>query len=324
MSISSNSAAKVRRIDAILPALDDLVRVCRLCGNVCDVDRTAGEIGLCRTATGASGNVRVASATPHFGEEPVLVGRGGSGTVFFTHCNLRCVFCQNWQISQGGMGEDLGVAELAATFLRLQGMGVENINLVTPTHVIHVILPALREAFAAGLDLPVVYNTNGFDSTELLRLLDGIVDVYLPDLKYMDPANARRYSKIADYPPTAKAALLEMVRQQPELVVEDGTARRGVILRHLVLPGDVAGSYEALLWLADEGLTDLPISLMSQYSPQHRAREHPALAEPPTMREYRDVVDFALDKGFTNLWVQGLDSRDNYLPDFRRDRPFED
>ncbi|MDQ1256185.1 MAG: Radical protein, partial [Candidatus Hydrogenedentes bacterium] len=256
-----------------LPKVRALLESCLLCGHRCGIDRTAHARGACRTTSRDIEHARCASYCPHFGEEPMLVGRGGSGTVFLSHCNLRCVFCQNHQISQDGLGEDIHYTELAERFLRLQAQHVENINLVTPTHYIYPILLALREAYRNGLRLPLVYNTNGYDSLELLELLDGIVDVYLPDMKYMDDAHARRYSNAPGYPETAKRALIEMYRQTGPVVLDEGIAQRGLIVRHLVLPNHLANTYDFLLWMKDAGLTDATLGLMSQYAPQHHALE---------------------------------------------------
>jgi len=266
--------------------------------------------------------VRYASATLHFGEEPVLVGRGGSGTVFLSRCNLCCVFCQNHQISQEGLGRDVQAEDLADVFLDMQAQGAENVNLVTPTHYFYPILLALNMACSRGLALPIVYNTNGYDSLTLLTLLDGIVDIYLPDLKYMDEGNALRYSAAPGYSTVAKAALQEMYRQVGSVELEHGAARKGLLIRHLVLPDDISGSYEALLWLKDAGLTEATIGLMSQYSPQYRAREYPELLRRLHPKEYRDFVEYAEKLGFEHVLTQSLASTEHYLPDFRRRDPF--
>jgi len=315
--------AKLQRLDAVLPELKTLLERCCLCGHICGVDRTAGAPGFCRVRAADYRHARVSSHTLHFGEEPMLVGRGGSGTVFFSHCNLRCVFCQNYQISQEGLGEEMDAAALADVYLSLQRQGAENLNWVTPTHAIYPILLALREAIAQGFSLPVVYNTNGYDSVNLLRLLDGIVDIYLPDMKYMDAANAARYSSAPGYPDVAKVALCEMWRQAGAIRMEDGVARRGMIIRHLVLPHHLANSYDLLLWLRDEGMTDVTLSIMSQYAPRHRAREHAELAGRVPYDEYRAIVEYAVDLGFDNVLAQQPESGDVYFPDFNREQPFE-
>lgn len=300
-----------------------MLQACRCCGRKCGVNRWEGQPGVCRTPLSlVSPTVRYASATLHFGEEPMLVGTGGSGTVFFTHCNLRCVFCQNYQISWEGLGHDATVDDLARAFCGLQEKGAENINLVTATHCIYPVLLALKKAYEEGLDLPIVYNTNGYETVEFLRSLDGIVDVYLPDLKYMDSHAATRYSAAPNYPSIACEAIREMYRQVGSCDVESSSCRRGVILRHLVLPDNVAGTYDLLLWLKDEGLTDIPLSLMSQYTPQYRASEYPEIARTLSMREYEELVQYAVDLGFEHLLVQECESQNVFLPDFTRQEPF--
>jgi len=312
---------KAERIDSILRDVEGLLSECRLCGHRCGVNR-ADTPGFCRTTSPGLGHARVSSHNLHFGEEPPLVGRGGSGTVFFSRCNLRCVFCQNHQISQEGLGREVPYQELTSAFLLLQGEGAENVNLVTPTHYIYPILLALRDAYRRGLNVPLVYNTNGYDSLELIELLDGIVDVYLPDMKYMHADHAAKYSSAKDYPAVAKAALKEMYRQVGPVAASRGVAKRGVIIRHLILPNNLAGSYDFLLWLKDEGMLEATLSLMSQYSPQYRAGEFNELNGRIPRSEYREIVRYAVELGFKHLLTQGLDSSDVYLPDFRRDAPF--
>jgi putative pyruvate formate lyase activating enzyme len=314
---------KLSRLDAALPDVWRLLEKCCLCGHSCGVDRTKGAVGFCRARAVDLDHARCSSWTLHFGEEPPLVGQGGSGTVFFTHCNLRCVFCQNYQISQEGLGDDVNVGDLAGIFLQLQRDGAENLNWVTPTHYIYPILAALRQAIQEGFRLPIVYNTNGYDSVQLLRLLEGIVDIYLPDLKYMNEANAVKYSSAPGYPEVAKAAIKEMYRQVGRVRMYRGVARKGLIIRHLVLPNNIADSYDFLLWLRDEGMEDVTLSIMRQYSPRHRAAEFPELNAHISAKEYREVVKSALDLGFTHLLTQGIESRDIYFPDFEQDKPFE-
>lgn len=314
---------KTERLETVLPGLYEMMQACCACGHRCGVDRTTNGRGFCNTAAPDLHHAAYASRTLHFGEEPPLVGRGGSGAVFFTGCNLRCIFCQNHQISQGELGETIHYAGLARIFLDLQEQGAENINLVTPTHHVYPIMEALLEACRHGLRLPVVYNTNGYESPELAAMLEGAVDIYLPDMKYMDAAHGLAYSRAKDYPSTAKLAIKEMYRQVGPLVMEDGVARRGLIVRHLILPNNLSNTYDFLLWMRDEHMEQVTISLMSQYSPQFHAREHPELRGRISRSEYRDVVEYALDLGFENLLTQGLDSSDLYLPDFRRGEPFE-
>ena len=314
--------SKAERIEAALPLVEALLASCCLCGHRCNVSRLDNAPGVCRTTSRDRFHVRYASATLHFGEEPPLVGPGGSGTVFFTHCNLRCVFCQNYQISQQGLGEDVSYEALGRVFLELQERGAENINLVTPTHYIYPILLGLREAYRGGLRLPLVYNTNGYDSVDLLEQIDGIVDIYLPDLKYMDSAPARKYSRAREYPEVAKAAIREMFRQVGPLQLDGRVAKQGLIIRPLILPENIAGSYDFLLWLKDEHMEEVTLSLMGQYAPRHRADEFPVLRNRISQKEYRDIVRYAADLGFEHLLVQALDSSDLYLPDFEKEEPF--
>jgi len=317
-----NPEIKRERIRAILPEVRRLVSPCRACGHACGADRTGSGVGVCEAGVGEGDRVRWQAAVPHFGEEPMLVGRGGSGTVFFSYCCLRCVFCQNWQISHCGEGRNGHYLELAEVFLELERQGVENINLVTPTQYILPILAALEVACARGMSLPIVYNTNGYDAVELVRLLDGVVDVWLPDLKYMSPAYAERYSHAAKYPEVACAAVRAMYVQAGPLRSENGVALSGVIIRHLVLPEDIAGSFDFLLWLRDEKMTEVTLSIMSQYSPQYHAVRYPEIDRAVIRKEYDDVVAFAEKLGFEHLLIQEMDSRNAFLPDFEREQPF--
>jgi len=279
------------------------MRQCRLCPRECGARRLDGEAGFC----GASSRLAIASYHPHFGEERPLVGRGGSGTVFFTHCSLRCVFCINWEISQGGDGSPASVESLAEMMLRLQARGCHNINIVTPTHYAAHLLLALDLAAARGLRVPLVYNTHGWERLEILRLLDGVVDIYLPDFKYSDPQMAARYSSGADtYPEVTRVALIEMNRQvgvaRP---AADGLMYRGLMIRHLVMPNDVSGSKQVFEWIAASLPKDTYVNVMSQYRPMHRASEYPAIARPLLRREYEQAVGWARAAGLTNLDLQG-------------------
>lgn len=320
--VRSDPDEKRKRIRQILPEIRLLVSECRACGRACGADRTGAAMGACQAGLGDGLHVRWQAAVPHFGEEPMLVGAGGSGTVFFSHCCLSCEFCQNWQISHDGEGLARHYRELADEFMLLRDKGVENINLVTPTQYILPILSGLEDACERGLNIPLVYNTNGYDSVELVRLLDGVVDIWLPDLKYASAEAAGRFSHAANYPEVARAAVREMYAQSGPLAIQEGVAARGVILRHLVLPNDLSGSFELLLWLHDNEMTDITLSLMSQYSPQYHASLYPELARPVTHKEYQDVVAFAEKLGFEHVLVQEMDSRNVFLPDFERDQPF--
>jgi len=275
-------------------ALRQRLASCDLCPHACGVDRARGEPGRC----GAGASARVASFGPHFGEESVLVGRGGSGTVFFSGCNLGCVFCQNWEISQRREGTDLTDAELAAIFFGIARSGCANLNLVTPTHQASAIVAALALAVDGGFDLPIVWNCGGYEAADVLRLLDGIVDVYMPDLKFADDAIAERLCGAADYVDAARSAVREMHRQVGDLTIdEDGIARRGLLVRHLVLPEGLAGTQDVARFLADEVSRDTFVNVMDQYRPCHRALEHHAIARPTTRSEHASAKRMARDLG---------------------------
>lgn len=283
------AAAADGRLQARAEAALARLTACDLCPRRCLVDRTRGERGECRTDRYA----RVASAGPHFGEERPLVGRGGSGTVFFSCCNLSCVYCQNADISAHDRGEELNAEELAEVMLSLQRSGCENINLVSPSHLVAQILEALVPAVERGLTLPLVYNTGGYDAVDALSLLDGVVDIYMPDMKYGDPPadRAGRASGVEDYTARNQAAVLEMHRQVGDLVLDErGVARRGLLVRHLVLPEDLAGSAETARFLARRVSLHTYVNVMDQYRPHHRAGEVPALRRRPTAEEYRAAV----------------------------------
>ena len=267
------------------------LEVCDICARECGVNRRLGAEGAaCHTGERAV----VSSYGPHFGEEDPLVGRGGSGTIFFSWCNLRCQYCQNYEISQMGMGHEVEPEELAQMMLSLQSQGCHNINFVSPSHVVPQILAGLLIAAEAGLRLPLVYNTGGYDSLKTLALLDGIVDIYMPDMKYADADVARRHSKISHYPASNQAAVKEMHRQVGDLAMDErGVAQRGLLVRHLVLPGDLAGTAEIVRFLRDEISPDTYIHLMAQYRPCYRAREYPPLDRSLTNQEYAEAVHLA-------------------------------
>ncbi len=275
----------------------ELMRMpCRVCPRHCKVDRAQDDRrGFCRVGYRAL----VFSAHPHFGEEPVLVGRGGSGTIFFASCNLACVYCQNWEISQIRMGQDVEPPRLAEMMLALQRAGCHNVNLVSPTIYVPQVLAALPYAIEGGLRLPLVYNTSGYDSSEELRLLDGVVDVYMPDIKYSDERTAGRYSTVKSYYATTKAAVREMHRQVGDLVVEGGLAVRGLVIRHLVLPQDLAGSDEVMRFIAEELSRDSYVNVMAQYRPAHKALRYPELSRRISGEEYRSALASARRHG---LW----------------------
>ena len=275
------------------------LQCCDLCARYCRVDRLQGTKGaVCRTGEQAI----VHSYGPHFGEEDPLRGNRGSGTIFFSWCNLRCVFCQNWEISHKGMGEPVTPEKLAQMMLELQAMGCHNINLVSPSHVVAQILAAVKIAAQQGLVLPLVYNTGGFDSLEALALLDGVVDIYMPDLKYGNSDTARRYSGVRDYVALNQAAVREMHRQVGDLVMDsEGIARRGLLIRHLVMPGLLEETAEVLRFIADELSPNSYINLMDQYHPCYRADEYPPLDRPLDRSEYLQAVEIAANCGLERL-----------------------
>jgi putative pyruvate formate lyase activating enzyme len=262
------------------------------------VDRHHGERGLCRTGD----QPVVASYGPHFGEEDPLVGSRGSGTIFFTHCNLYCIFCQNYEISHGGEGEEISIPDLAAMMILLQKKGCHNINFVTPSHQVYQILEALPPAIEAGLNVPLVYNTGGYDAVETLKLLDGVIDIYMPDFKFWDPAVAAELCQGADYPEVARQAFKEMHRQVGDLVLdENGVARRGLLVRHLVLPDGLAGTREVMEFLAREISPNTYVNVMGQYRPCGRASEHASLRKFLTGLEHVEAQRLAQEAGLTRL-----------------------
>lgn len=272
---------------------------CTLCANACEVNRQETTRGaVCRTGAKAV----VCSYGPHHGEEDPLRGWNGSGTIFFSWCNLRCVFCQNWDISQTGTGRGTEPEETAEMMLELQRHGCHNINFVSPSHVVAQVLQAISIAARAGLHLPIVYNTGGYDSLEALSLLDGVIDIYMPDMKYSDSTVARRYSSARNYVEVNRAAVKEMHRQVGDLQIDEhGVARRGLLVRHLVLPGDLAGTAQVLDFIADEISPDTYVNLMDQYHPSYRAGEHPLLDRALTGQEYRRAVQIAAECGLKRL-----------------------
>ncbi|MFO7996243.1 MAG: radical SAM protein [Dehalococcoidia bacterium] len=282
------------RIEAAVSLLEG----CCICPRSCGVNRLAGEAGKCRTPREAM----VSSYGPHFGEEAPLVGRHGSGTIFFTNCNLRCLFCQNYSISQLGGGQKVSKGELASIMLSLQAKGCHNINLVSPTHLVPQILEALELAAESGLYLPLVYNSGGYDSLETLRILDGIVDIYMPDMKYDDDETARELSGIESYPAINKAAIKEMHRQVGDLKLdEQGIAQRGLLVRHLVLPHGLAGTKGIVDFLSKEISRNTYINIMAQYHPCHNAFQMPGLGRRISSTELREALRLAREAGLSRL-----------------------
>jgi putative pyruvate formate lyase activating enzyme len=302
--------------------LTDRLVHCECCPRKCGVNRLEGRTGWCRIA----GDALISYAGLHVGEEPPISGTRGSGTIFFAGCNLRCVFCQNHQISQEFQASEmkaLTTEALTAEMLRLADAGAHNINLVSPSHVVFQAADAIIAARDKGLAIPIVYNSNGYDSVAALRQVRGLIDIYLPDIKYLSNALARRYSGTSYYADIIPGVLREMLDQVGHLELDDdGIARRGLLVRHLVLPGAVDNSRQCLAFLAQLSPAT-HVSIMSQYSPQHRAARHPEINRSLTVREYDEVTDYAVELGLENAFIQELDSRRRYLPDFHRNRPFE-
>lgn len=283
------------RVEGLYRVLSD----CQLCGRRCRVDRTKGEVGVCRSTA----EIKASSAFAHFGEEKPLVGAKGSGTIFFSNCSLLCCYCQNWGVAHRGDGTVISCDRLAKIMVGLQSRGCHNINVVTPTHFVPQIVKAVRMAIPMGLRLPLVYNTGGYENPDVIRLLSGIVDIYLPDFKYQDPVMADRYSSGAvDYPELARHAIEEMYRQVGDLKTDDdGVAQRGVMLRHLVMPNGVAGTARFAEWVADNLSTDTYVNIMGQYRPQHWAFRYPEIARRVTPEEVRRAMRAARKAGLKNL-----------------------
>ncbi len=300
--------------------LKTIYRCCTLCPWDCRIDRTSGRDGVCNSADKA----KVSSATPHFGEEPMITGEKGSGTIFFSNCNLRCKFCQNYQISKEGIGDEISDEQLAGMMLMLQSKGCHNINLVSPTHYLPNIISALATATEKGLHIPLVYNTNGYEKAETLEMLDGIVDIYLPDMKYSANNTAISLSNAPEYFTYNKAALKEMYRQVGNLELDgNGLAIKGLLVRHLVLPNDLAGSKKVFDFLANEISINVHVGIMAQYRPCYKAVDDPELGRPITGDEYKKAVRWAKEAGLSNILIQELYSSEVFLPDFQRTNPFE-
>lgn len=280
-----------------------MMEKCVLCPRMCGVNKLKGERGFC----GANSDLEISSFHPHFGEEKPLLGHGGSGTIFMTNCGLRCVFCINWEISQGGEGVKRSIDQFAEMMLILQKKGCPNINIVTPTHYSPHVLLALDKAASGGLRIPLVYNTCGWEREEILKILDGVVDIYLPDFKYSDGNKSSLYSSGADsYPEIVKKALLEMHRQVGVAkTAPDGLMYRGLMIRHLVMPDNISGTKEVLDWISENLPKDTFINLMSQYRPMYKAYNYPEISRRITKLEYTDAVSHAKKLNLTNLEIQG-------------------
>ena len=281
-------------LDERIEKLEAILNECKLCPRECGVNRNKGEKGYCKSDK----HLMVSSVQPHFGEEDVLVGTHGSGTIFLTNCNLRCIYCQNYDISHLGYGQRMTVEELAFSMLSLQKRGCHNVNFVTPTHYTPQIVKALKIAIEKGLRIPIVYNCGGYEAKSTIELLDGIVDIYMPDIKYSDAENAKKYSNAPDYFDRCKEAVKEMHRQVGDLKVdESGIAYRGLLIRHLVLPNGIAGSAEVLKFVATEISKESYVNIMMQYRPMYKAYEYKELNRGIKMSEYREAIDIAREWG---------------------------
>lgn len=287
---------------------------CLLCPRKCGINRSTGQTGVC----GVSSEIKVARAALHYWEEPCISGKRGSGAVFFSGCSLHCVFCQNRESSDGKAGKLISKERLSDIFMELADKGANNINLVTPGQYIPDIVWAVNDAKSRGMKLPIIYNTSGYENVTELKLLEGIVDVYLPDFKYMDSTLSVRYSRAKDYPSVAKQALSEMVRQQPDVVIDDATGliQKGVIVRQLLLPGHVNDAKAVLKYLYDTYHDHVYISMMSQFTPI-ALKDYPEINRTVTRREYERLVDYALEIGITNAFIQEGDvAKDSFIPAF--------
>lgn len=287
---------------------------CLLCPRKCGINRSTGQTGVC----GVSSEIKVARAALHYWEEPCISGKRGSGAVFFSGCSLHCVFCQNREISDGKAGKLISKERLSDIFMELADKGANNINLVTPGQYIPDIVWAVNDAKSRGMKLPIIYNTSGYENVTELKLLEGIVNVYLPDFKYMDSTLSARYSRAKDYPSVAKQALSEMVRQQPDVVIDDATGliQKGVIVRQLLLPGHVNDAKAVLKYLYDTYHDHVYISMMSQFTPI-ALKDYPEINRTVTRREYERLVDYALEIGITNAFIQEGDvAKDSFIPAF--------
>jgi uncharacterized Fe-S protein, pflX (pyruvate formate lyase activating protein) homolog len=292
------------------------IEKCEICPHNCKVNRLEGKVGRCK----ATDKVKIALASVHNFEEPCISGTNGSGTVFFSNCNLKCVFCQNYKISQQGLGREISIEELADIFIEQQNKKVENINLVTPTMYIYHIIEAIKIARKKGLNIPIVYNTNGYENVETIKKLNGYIDIYLPDLKYYDNDLAFKYSGVKNYFENATEAIKEMYNQVGAPVLdENGIMKKGVIIRHLVLPNNLQNSKDVLKWINDNIDNKVFVSVMAQYFPTHRAKDFPELNRKLTKEEYEEIENFLYSLNLDNGYIQELgEHEEEYVPDFEK------
>lgn len=294
--------------------MKNVLKSCTLCPRECKVDRTIGQTGLC----GMTSKIKVARIAPHYYEEPPISGESGSGAIFFSGCNLKCIFCQNYNISTNNFGKEISINKLAQKMIELQNKKVHNINLVTPTHYIPQIRGAIKQAKKMGLTIPIIYNTSSYEKVESLKMLDGLIDVYLPDLKYFDDFLAIRYSKAPNYFNTAIDAIEEMYRQTgPVVLDENGLIKKGLIVRHLMLPNQIEDSKKILEYLHLIYNDNIFISIMNQYTPLEQVKNIDELNRPITKKEYDDLIDYAYDLGIHNAFVQEEETcKESFIPDF--------
>lgn len=287
---------------------------CNICPRRCGADRENGSLGFC----GASNKIRIARAALHFWEEPCLSGKNGAGTVFFSHCNMKCVYCQNYRISTRGAGHEVSIGELAEIFLDLQSRGANNIDLVTPTHYALDIAEEVKKAKNSGLHIPVLYNCGGYESVETLKRLEGLIDIYMPDMKYYRDKYAMKYSSAPKYFETACAALEEMYRQTGAVVLDkNGIMQSGVIVRHMMLPGLMLDTKKIMDYLFDTYGNNIYISLMSQYTPLKNVERFPELNRKIDMKKYNSIVDYCMNRGMENVFIQeGSAAKESFIPCF--------
>lgn len=287
---------------------------CNICPRRCGADRENGSLGFC----GASNKIRIARAALHFWEEPCLSGKNGAGTVFFSHCNMKCVYCQNYRISTRGAGHEVSIGDLAEIFLDLQSRGANNIDLVTPTHYALDIAEAVKKAKNSGLHIPVLYNCGGYESVETLKRLEGLIDIYMPDMKYYRDKYAMKYSSAPKYFETACAALEEMYRQTGAVVLDkNGIMQSGVIVRHMMLPGLMLDTKKIMDYLFDTYGNNIYISLMSQYTPLKNVERFPELNRKIDMKKYNSIVDYCMNRGMENVFIQeGSAAKESFIPCF--------
>lgn len=319
MSVAYLRCFRQGSLDKRAKILAGIVRKCALCPRKCGIDRTRGERGFCRLTD----TIIMSHALPHHGEEPPVSGQCGAGTIFFSSCNLRCIYCQNYQISHTMMGRSVDPSELSRTMLELQENRCHNIELVSPTPHMHHIVEALSLASANGLHIPLVYNCGGYDNPDIIEMLDGIVDIYLPDFKYGTDEDSFIFSGVTNYVSCALGSIKEMVRQVGNVLeTENGIARQGIIIRHLVLPGSITNSMRVLDLIKEHLSTSVPVSIMAQYEPIPLVTTHPLLQRKITNLEYETVVNYAVDLGFEYIFIQDSNDERTLIPDFERNDPF--